>query len=43
LEVPHAHVHLIPLNSMADMDFNDKLKVTQEELAEAAEKIRALL
>jgi histidine triad (HIT) family protein len=41
LEVPHAHVHLIPLNSMADMDFNDKLKVTQEELAETAEKIRA--
>jgi histidine triad (HIT) family protein len=43
LEVPHAHVHLIPLNSMADMDFNDKLKVTQEELAETAEKIRAEL
>lgn len=41
LEVPHAHVHLIPLNSMADMDFTDKLKVTQEELAETAEKIRA--
>lgn len=40
LEVPHAHVHLIPLNSMADMDFTDKLKVTQEELAETAEKIR---
>lgn len=40
LEVPHAHVHLIPLNSMSDMDFNDKLKVTQEELAETAEKIR---
>lgn len=40
LEVPHAHVHLIPLNSMADMDFTDKLTVTQEELAETAEKIR---
>lgn len=40
LEVPHAHVHLIPLNSMADMDFSDKLTVTQEELAETAEKIR---
>lgn len=43
LEVPHAHVHLIPLNSMADMDFSDKLKVTQEELKETAEKIRAEL
>jgi histidine triad (HIT) family protein len=43
LEVPHAHVHLLPLNSMADMDFNDKLKVTQEELTETAEKIRAEL
>jgi histidine triad (HIT) family protein len=43
LEVPHAHVHLLPLNSMADMDFNDKLKVTQEELAETAERIRAEL
>lgn len=43
LEVPHAHVHLIPLNSMADMNFTDKLKVTQEELAETAEKIRGKL
>jgi histidine triad (HIT) family protein len=40
LEVPHAHVHLIPLNSMADMNFNHKLKLSQEELAETAEKIR---
>ena len=40
LEVPHAHIHLIPLNSMADMDFNHKLKPTQEELAKTAEKIR---
>jgi histidine triad (HIT) family protein len=40
LEVPHAHVHLIPLNSMADMDFSSKLKPSQEELAETAEKIR---
>lgn len=40
LEVPHAHVHLIPLNSMADMNFGSKLKPSQEELAETAEKIR---
>ena len=43
LEVPHAHVHLIPLNSMADMNFNSKLKLSQEELAEIAEKIKANL
>lgn len=42
LEVPHAHVHLIPLNSMADMDFSQKLepRPTAEELAATAEKIK---
>ena len=43
LEVPHAHIHLIPLNSMADMNFHNKLKLSQEELAETAEKIRQYL
>jgi histidine triad (HIT) family protein len=43
LEVPHAHVHLIPLNSMADMNFGSKMNPTQEELAETAEKIRQYL
>ena len=43
LEVPHAHVHLIPLNSMADMNFNHKLKPTPDQLAQTAEKIRAFL
>ncbi|WP_234735625.1 HIT family protein [Tellurirhabdus bombi] len=43
LEVPHTHVHLIPLNSMADMNFNNKLKLSQEELAETAAAIRAYL
>ena len=43
LEVPHAHVHLIPLNSMADMNFNHKLSPSPEELAEVADKIRAAL
>ncbi|GAA4410424.1 HIT domain-containing protein [Nibrella viscosa] len=43
LEVPHAHVHLIPLNSMADMNFSNKLKLSQEELAATAEKIRSFL
>ncbi|GAB3763479.1 HIT family protein [Spirosoma pomorum] len=40
LEVPHAHVHLIPLNSMANMDFTKKMNPTQDELAETAQKIR---
>lgn len=41
LEVPHAHIHLIPINKMADMDFtNEKLKLSQEELKSIAENIR---
>jgi len=40
LEVPHAHVHLIPLNSVSDINFErEKLEVTAEELAVVAEKI----
>ncbi|MFT7234214.1 MAG: histidine triad (HIT) family protein, partial [Cyclobacteriaceae bacterium] len=38
LEVPHAHVHLIPINGIDDMDFGRmKLSPTNEELAELAE------
>ena len=41
LEVPHAHVHLVPMNSADDLNFTrPKLKPTQEELAQVAEKIR---
>ncbi len=40
LEVPHAHVHLIPLNSMSDMNFSNKLKLSGEEMARIAESIR---
>ncbi|GAB4132027.1 MAG: HIT family protein [Raineya sp.] len=40
LEVPHAHIHLIPINSMADMNFANKKQMKQEQLAEIAEKIR---
>jgi histidine triad (HIT) family protein len=44
LEVPHAHVHLIPINSMNDMNFaNPKLKLSQEQLADVAEKIKGEL
>ena len=42
LEVPHAHVHLIPLNGVADINFErPKLQVTQDDLAATAAKIRA--
>jgi histidine triad (HIT) family protein len=41
LEVPHAHVHLIPLNTMADINFSaERLKMSQEELATLATEIR---
>lgn len=44
LEVPHAHIHLIPMNKVSDMNFSQpKLNPTQEELAEAALKIKAQL
>mgnify|MGYP002635697791 FL=1 len=40
LEVPHAHVHLIPINGISDMNFaKPKLNMSQEELAELAKKI----
>jgi histidine triad (HIT) family protein len=41
LEVPHAHVHLLPLNSMSDADFTKKIKITKEELAQLAEDIKS--
>lgn len=41
LEVPHTHVHLVPMNSVGDINFTQpKLKPSQEELAAVAEKIR---
>lgn len=43
LEVPHAHIHLLPLNSMADADFSKKIKISQEELGKLAEEIRGNL
>ena len=42
LEVPHVHIHLIPLQNISDIDFSKpKLTLSQEELAEMAEKIKA--
>lgn len=44
LEVPHAHIHLIPIDVVSDMNFErEKLKPSQEALAEAADKIRAFI
>jgi histidine triad (HIT) family protein len=41
LEVPHAHIHLIPLQTVADINFErPKLKPTPSELAEVAAAIR---
>lgn len=44
LEVPHAHMHLVPINSADDLNFSrPKLSVTQEELKVTQEKIRAFI
>jgi len=44
LEVPHAHIHLIPINNMGDMNFaNPKLKFTPEQFEATAEKISKAL
>jgi len=42
LEVPHAHVHLIPITNMHDCNFsNTKLQLSKEEFLEIAEKIKS--
>ena len=44
LEVPHVHVHLVPLNTMNDINFTQpKLKLSNEEMTEIAEKIKSYL
>ena len=43
LEVPHAHVHLIPLNEMGEMTFKHKVSMTKEEFETLAENIKANL
>ena len=40
LEVPHVHVHLIPLNEMKDATFQHKVKLTDQELTSLAKAIR---
>jgi histidine triad (HIT) family protein len=44
LEVPHAHIHLIPINELGDINFGKpKLTFTPEEFRDTAEKIKAKL
>jgi histidine triad (HIT) family protein len=44
LEVPHAHIHLIPINNLGDINFaRPKLSFSHDELVETAEKIKAAL
>jgi histidine triad (HIT) family protein len=43
LEVPHTHIHLIPIDSMADLDFKNAKAAPQEELAAMAATLRAAL
>ena len=41
LEVPHAHIHLIPIKSESDMNFrNPKLKLSPDEMKEIAQAVR---
>ena len=44
LEVPHAHIHLIPINNLGDINFaNPKLKLSENQFREIVEKIRSAL
>lgn len=43
LEVPHVHVHLIPLNGMQDATFQKKVSLSKDEFEATAEAIRARL
>jgi len=39
LEVPHAHIHLIPINSLSDMTFGPGLSIESEQFKAIAERI----
>jgi histidine triad (HIT) family protein len=43
LEVPHAHVHLIPINSMKDVSFVNKIKLESKDFEILAKKINSFL
>ena len=43
LEVPHAHVHLIPINEMHEMSFQTKVKMQEDDMISLVEKIKSKL
>ena len=44
LEVPHAHIHLVPINEIGDLNFNnERVKLTQEEFVQLAKEIHGNL
>jgi len=43
IEVPHTHIHLMPMDTTADMDFSNAREMSQELLAETASSIREVL
>ena len=43
LEVPHVHVHLIPINNMDDMSFDTKVSMTESQFIETMNKIKSYI
>ncbi|MCC6818800.1 MAG: HIT family protein [Bacteroidia bacterium] len=44
LEVPHAHIHLIPMNNIGDLNFaSERIKMTSDELSELASQIASYI
>jgi histidine triad (HIT) family protein len=44
LEVPHTHIHLVPLDNISDINFErPKLKFSKEKMQEIAQKIRSVI
>ena len=43
LEVPHVHVHLIPINNMNDMSFDTKINMTDSQFIETMNKIKSYI
>ena len=43
LEVPHVHVHLIPINTIQDLDFSNNLKLEKDNFEEVCNKIKSNL
>ena len=43
LEVPHVHVHLVPINNMDDMSFDTKINMTESQFNETMNKIKSYI